>query len=317
MRDKERVKAAPPSDGAVIEIKDLTYIYNPGSPFETRALDNVSLTVGRGDCFGIIGQTGSGKSTLVSHINALTRVQRKRRMNEGATVRVCGIDLTVKKPDLKALRERVGMVFQYPEYQLFADTVREDVAFGPKNLGLSAEETDVRVREAIRLVGLDYNEVAERSPFELSGGQKRRAAIAGVIAMRPEVLILDEPTAGLDPVGKRELLALFADIRRTTCPTVVMVSHNMDEIAENCNKVAVLGGGKVLGVFSPSELFSRRELIRSLGLELPVAVELSAYLSSRGVHVRPDCLTEDELTAELSAYYIDGGAKRTDGGDAE
>lgn len=287
------------SSGGLIEIKDLTYIYNPKSPFETKALDKVSLTIERGDFFGIIGQTGSGKSTLISHINALTRVQLKGKVNESAVLNVCGIDLTAKKPDLKALREKVGMVFQYPEYQLFADTVREDVAFGPKNLGIGDAETAERVREAIRLVGLDYAEIAERSPFELSGGQKRRVAIAGVIAMRPEVLILDEPTAGLDPEGKRELLALFKDIRLTTCPTIVMVSHNMDEVAECCNKVAVLGGGEVLGVFAPSELFSKRELIRSLGLELPVAVELSAYLAEHGIPVRPECLTEEELLGEI------------------
>ena len=306
MRDKEKFVAPPPLEGAAIEIKDLTYVYTPRSPFETRALDDVSLTVMRGECFGVIGQTGSGKSTLVSHINALTRVQRKHHANERAVLRVCGIDLTAKKPDLKGLREKVGMVFQYPEYQLFADTVREDVAFGPRNLGLGEEEINARVREAVRLVGLDYNEVAERSPFELSGGQKRRAAIAGVIAMRPEVLILDEPTAGLDPEGKRELLSLLADIRRTTCPTMIMVSHDMDEVAENCDRVAVLGDGKVLGVFTPGELFTRRELIKSLGLELPAATELASCLASRGVPVRGDCLTESELLGELIEAYAGG-----------
>ena len=303
MRDK--IVKTP--SGSVIEIKDLTYIYNPRSPFETKALDSVSLNIERGDFFGIIGQTGSGKSTLVSHINALTRVQLKHKMNAEATLFVCGIDLTAKKPDLKALREKVGMVFQYPEYQLFADTVREDVAFGPKNLGLKEDEIAVRVREAVRLVGLDYGEIAERSPFELSGGQKRRVAIAGIIAMRPEVLILDEPTAGLDPEGKRELLALFKDIRLTTCPTIVMVSHNMDEVAECCNKVAVLGGGKVLGVFKPTELFSERELIRSLGLELPAAVELASYLCERGIDVGHDCLTERGLIEKLAQLV--GGEK--------
>ena len=294
---KKHMTVTPPDPNAAVFIKDLTYIYNPRTPFEKTALDSVSLTVERGDFFGLIGQTGSGKSTLVSHINALTRVQRK--YNGGAGLYVCGIDLTAKKPDLKRLRERVGMVFQYPEYQLFADTVRQDVAFGPKNLGLREDEAEERSREAVRLVGLDWNEIADRSPFELSGGQKRRVAIAGVIAMRPEVLVLDEPTAGLDPAGKRELLALFDDIRRSACPTIIMVSHNMDEIAERCNKVAVMGGGHILGVYAPEELFSRRELIRSLGLELPAAVELSAYLAEHGVDVPPDCLTEECLLAAL------------------
>ena len=280
-----------------VEIKDLTYVYSPKSPFEKKALDRVSLTVDDGDFFGIIGHTGSGKSTLISHLNALTRVQLK--LNASSVLRVCGIDLTAKKPDLKALREKVGMVFQYPEYQLFADTVADDVAYGPKNLGLDEAEIDVRVREAIGEVGLDYNDVAQRSPFELSGGQKRRAAIAGVIAMRPELLILDEPTAGLDPRGKSEILDLLREIKRT-CPTIIMVSHNMDEVAACCNKVAVLGEGKVMGVFTPAELFSRRELIHSLGLELPTVTELAAYLADSGIPVNPAVLTEEELVDSLA-----------------
>lgn len=280
-----------------IQIEHLNYVYDPKSPFANRALDDVSLTIEDGDFFGIIGHTGSGKSTLVSHLNALMRVQTK--LNPDCVLRVSGIDLAAKKPDLKALRERVGMVFQYPEYQLFADTVRDDVAYGPRNLGLSAEETDVRVREAVRLVGLDYDEIAERSPFELSGGQKRRVAVAGVIAMRPEVLIMDEPTAGLDPRGKHEILALVREIKKS-CPTIIMVSHNMDEIAECCNKVAVLGEGKIMGVFTPAELFSRRELIHSLGLELPTVTECAAFLAERIPGVRPDTLTEEELLDELT-----------------
>ncbi len=282
-----------------VEIKDLTYVYSPKSPFEKKALDRVSLTVDDGDFFGIIGHTGSGKSTLISHLNALTRVQLK--LNASSVLRVCGIDLTAKKPDLKALREKVGMVFQYPEYQLFADTVADDVAYGPKNLGLDEAEIDVRVREAIGKVGLDYNDVAQRSPFELSGGQKRRAAIAGVIAMRPELLILDEPTAGLDPRGKSEILDLLREIKRT-CPTIIMVSHNMDEVAACCNKVAVLGEGKVMGVFTPAELFSRRELIHSLGLELPTVTELAAYLADSGIPVNPAVLTEEELVDSLARH---------------
>ena len=280
-----------------IQIEHLNYVDDPKSPVANRALDNVSLTIEDGDFFGIIGHTGSGKSTLVSHLNALIRVQTK--LNPDCVLRVSGIDLAAKKPDLKALRERVGMVFQYPEYQLFADSVRDDVAYGPRNLGLSAEETDVRVREAVRLVGLDYDEIAERSPFELSGGQKRRVAVAGVIAMRPEVLIMDEPTAGLDPRGKHEILALVREIKKS-CPTIIMVSHNMDEIAECCNKVAVLGEGKIMGVFTPAELFSRRELIHSLGLELPTVTECAAFLAERIPGVRPDTLTEEELLDELT-----------------
>lgn len=289
-----------------IEIKSLSYIYNPKTPFEKRALDNISLEVEEGDFFGIIGHTGSGKSTLVSHINALTRVQRK--FNNDAVLKVCGIDLCAKKPDVKTLREKVGMVFQYPEYQLFADTVRQDVGFGPKNLGLGQEEIDERVRMAISRVGLDYGEIAERSPFELSGGQKRRVAIAGVISMLPEVLILDEPTAGLDPEGKKELLALFKRLQREACPTVVMVSHNMDEVAECCNKVGVMGDGTVLGVFSPRELFTRRELIKGMGMEMPTVTELAYYLAESGIPIDPSCLTENELIDGLAEIY-GGGAE--------
>lgn len=289
-----------------VEIKNLSYIYNPKSPFEKRALDRIDLEIEEGDFFGIIGHTGSGKSTLVSHINALTRVQRK--YNADATLKVCGIDLCAKKPDVKTLREKVGMVFQYPEYQLFADTVRQDVGYGPKNLGLGERETEERVRDAIKRVGLDYDEVAERSPFELSGGQKRRVAIAGVIAMRPEVLILDEPTAGLDPEGKKDLLGLFARLQKEACPTIVMVSHNMDEVAERCNKVAVMGEGKVLGVFTPRELFTRRELIKGMGMEMPSVTELACFLADGGIPVDPSCLTERELTDELIKIFC-GEAK--------
>ncbi len=291
-----------------VEIKDLSYTYNIKSPFEKRALDNISLTVDDGDFFGIIGHTGSGKSTLIMHLNALTRVQKKKKQNPTAVLNVCGIDLACKKPDLKGVREKVGMVFQYPEYQLFADTVKGDVAFGPKNLKLEQEEIDRRVREAITLVGLNYNEVAERSPFDLSGGQKRRVAIAGVIAMRPELLILDEPTAGLDPQGKKEILALLHSIKRT-CPTVIMVSHNMDEVAECCNKVAVMGEGKIMGVFTPQELFSKRDLIKSLGLELPTVTELALELDESGLDVPPNVLNENDLIEEIERA-IDKKAKQ-------
>lgn len=284
-----------------VEIKNLSYVYNPKSPFEKRALDNVSLDIADGDFFGIIGHTGSGKSTLINHLNALTRIQTKSKFNENASLKVCGIDLAAKKPDLKGLREKVGMVFQYPEYQLFADTVADDVAYGAKNLGLDKDEIAVKVREAIWRVGLDYDDVAQRSPFELSGGQKRRVAIAGVIVMRPELLILDEPTAGLDPKGKKEILELIRFVKQT-CPTVVMVSHNMDEVAECCNKVAVLEAGRVMGVFSPEKLFAERELINSLGLELPTVTELAAYLADSGIDIDPSVLTEAELVARLKLY---------------
>lgn len=208
------------------------------------------------------------------------------------------MDLSAKKLDLKKLRAKVGMVFQYPEYQLFDDTVVKDVMFGPRNLGLPPDEQKARAKEAIELVGLDYDAIAERSPFELSGGQKRRVALAGVIAMRPEILVLDEPTAGIDPVGKRDIMRLVQDIKKV-CPTVVMISHNMDEIATYCNKIAVLDHGRVKGVFTPRELFGSRELIEQCGVELPLVTELAVKLNEAGVAVDGSIIDEDELVSAI------------------
>lgn len=275
-----------------VRIEHLSYVYSPKTPFEKRALDDVSFTIEDGDFFGIIGHTGSGKSTLVSHLNALTRV------TEGK-IFVDDMDLSVKKPDLKRLRRTVGMVFQYPEYQLFAETVLADVMFGCKNVGMDGTEAEEAARQAIRAVGLPAD-IAERSPFELSGGQKRRVAIAGVIAMRPKVLILDEPTAGLDPRGKNEILALIADIKKV-CPTIVMISHNMDEIARCCNRIAVMGHGRLLGVFKPKELFGKRAAVEEAGLDMPGVTELANRLADAGFAVDRSALTEEELTAQLLA----------------
>ena len=277
----------------MIEVKNLSYVYSPKTPFMTQALHDISLEIEQGDFFGIIGTTGAGKSTLVSHFNALTRVQKK-----SGTVIVDGIDLSKKKLDLKKVRATVGMVFQYPEHQLFDDTVVSDVAFGPKNLGLSKDEAYARAKEAIELVGLDYEQIAERSPFELSGGQKRRVALAGVIAMRPQYLVLDEPTAGLDPVGKREIMELVKRIQ-SICPTVVMISHNMDEIATYCNKIAVLSRGRVTGVFTPRELFGSQELLEKCGVELPLVTELAVKLNEQGIDIDKSVITEDELVSAI------------------
>ena len=273
----------------MIEVKNLSFVYSPKTPFTTQALFDINLRIETGDFFGIIGSTGAGKSTLVSHFNALTKVQK-----HSGTVLVDDIDLSAKKVDLKKLRAKVGMVFQYPEHQLFDDTVLKDVMFGPKNLGLSKAEAEERARAAISLVGLDCEQIAERSPFELSGGQKRRVALAGVIAMHPEILVLDEPTAGLDPVGKREIMELVLRIK-SECPTVVMISHNMDEIAEYCNKIAVLKHGRVMGVFSPRELFGSEELLESCGVELPLVTEIAVGLNALGVDIDKSVLTEAEL----------------------
>ena len=226
-----------------IVAKGLTYTYNPKSPFASQALKGVDLTIEEGEFFGIIGHTGSGKSTFVQHLNALIRLT-------GGELRIGGIgsagyDLADKKCNVLELRSKVGMVFQYPEYQLFAETVEKDVAFGLKNFrkGMKEEEVAAAVKEALETVGLDYAAVKDASPFELSGGQKRRAAIAGVIVTKPEILILDEPAAGLDPLGKKELMDLLHSIHGGWCKTVVIVSHDMDEIAENCTRAAVFSEG--------------------------------------------------------------------------
>ena len=277
----------------MIKVDKLSYVYSPKTPFTTQALYGIDLEIETGDFFGIIGNTGAGKSTLVSHFNALTRVQK----NSG-TVLIDDIDLSAKKIDLKKLRAKVGMVFQYPEHQLFDDTVVKDVMFGPKNLGLPADEQKARARQAIELVGLDYNEIAERSPFELSGGQKRRVALAGVIAMRPEILVLDEPTAGIDPVGKRKLMELILELKKT-CPTVVMISHNMDEIARYCNRIAVLHRGRVSGVFTPRELFGNKELLERCGVGVPLVTEIAAGLSDAGIAVDRSITDEDELFSAI------------------
>lgn len=274
-----------------IVIKDLTYVYSPKTPFEKTALSGITFTIEDGDFFGIVGHTGSGKSTLISHFNGLTKLT-------SGSLTVNGTDLS-KKYDYKKLRSEVGMVFQYPEYQLFDETVEKDVGFGPKNLGLGDSEIKERVKEAISLVGLDYASIKDRSPFDLSGGQMRRVALAGVLAMRPKVLVLDEPTAGLDPRGKKEVLDLVLRVKET-CPTIVMISHNMDEIAEYCNRIAVLSGGKLRGVFSPKELFASSELITELGLRLPMPALVAKMLRDRGYDISAS--TEDELVeAILSA----------------
>ncbi len=276
-----------------IKIEHLNYVYNPKSAFSKVALKDINLVVENGDFLGVIGHTGSGKSTLVSHLNALTRIQ-------SGAIFIDETDLRPKKLDFKKLRAKVGMVFQYPEYQLFDETVFKDVAFGPKNIGLPAEEIVVRVKEAIELVGLDYDGIKERSPFELSGGQMRRVALAGVISMRPEVLILDEPTAGLDPKGKTEILELVKALHKT-CPIVIMISHNMDEVAAYCNKIAVLSNGELKGVYEPCELFRREELLGELKIEMPQVCSLVSGLNKRGFHIDPSVISEDELVKAIAA----------------
>ena len=275
-----------------VELKDLTYTYSVKTPFEKRALDRVNLAVEEGEFVGLIGATGSGKSTLIQHLNGLVKVQ------EGE-VRVAGMNASDKKT-LKSLRFTVGMVFQYPEYQLFEDTVAKDVAFGPKNMKLEKDEIDRRARRAIEVVGLDYDTFAHRSPFDLSGGEKRRVAIAGVIAMEPKILVLDEPVAGLDPQGREEILALVKKLQKEVSPTVIMVSHNMDDIAVIADRIVALKDGKLIADGTPKEVFSNRKLIEEAGLDVPCATRISDMLIERGIDLPRDIISMDELCEKLA-----------------
>lgn len=293
-----------------IKITDLSYVYSMGTPFAKKALDNVNLTVQDGEFWGVIGHTGSGKSTLFSHLNALTRIQSgKIEIDEFTLIGNGGKKQKGKKPDYKALRARVGMVFQYPEYQLFAESVEADVAFGPKNIGIKGDELKVRVKDAIEMVGLSYDEVKDRSPFDLSGGQKRRVALAGVLAMHPKILVLDEPTAGLDPRGKKEILDLIVTIKNTQCLTVIMISHNMDEVAKYCDKIAVMADGKLALTATPAELFGNREKLDALHVEMPNVTAIAGNLADGGLAVNRAVLTEEELVEEILRAKGAGGTQ--------
>ena len=298
-----------------IRAEHLSYVYNASSPFATHALNDISLTIEEGEFFGILGHTGSGKSTFVQHLNGLLRVPsslkkyKPKKLKAGETpppptvLQVGTFDLTDKKTDFRELRSRVGMVFQYPEYQLFAETVAQDVAFGLKNFSkekLTDEAVESAVRAALEVVGLSYDEIKDSSPFDLSGGQKRRVAIAGVIVTRPDVLVLDEPAAGLDPLGKREIMELLHKLHEEWCKTVVIVSHDMDEIAENCTKAAVFSEGRVKFVLPPSELFRHSEELIALGLDIPLTAKLCLALEKRGVKVDCDFTTEDFIRRTLA-----------------
>ncbi|MGI6358976.1 MAG: energy-coupling factor transporter ATPase [Bacillota bacterium] len=270
-----------------ITIEKLSYTYGAGTPFEIKALDQISLSISEGEFIGIIGQTGSGKSTLIQHLNGLILPQSGR-------VIVDHIDLGAKGADLRQVRERVGLVFQYPEHQLFEETVAKDVAFGPKNLGLSSEEIDLRVEQALMQVGLSVAELGQRSPFELSGGQMRRVAIAGVLAMRPKVLILDEPTAGLDPKGREELLGELRDLHQRNNMTVMLVSHSMEEIAMVASRLIVLHQGKVFADGPPRSVFAMAKQLRAIGLGVPQVTELLQALRDRGLQLPPVALSVPE-----------------------
>ena len=283
-----------------IVIEHLNYVYMQGGPYETKALDDVSLTIHDGEFVGLIGHTGSGKSTLVQHLNGLI-------LPTSGQITVDGMDLADKNTDKRAIRRRVGLVFQYPENQLFEETVAKDIAFGPKNLGLDEAEIDRRVRTAMRRVALDYDKLSQRSVFELSGGQMRRVAIAGVLAMEPQTLVLDEPCAGLDPKGREEMLGLISDLHRESGATIVMVSHSMDDVAALAERVIVMNHGKVAMDGAPREVFSRGEELRAIGLDVPQAVELAQKLREKGFDVPEGIYKIEEVRAAVEAIVGKGG----------
>ena len=274
----------------ILEVKNLTYIYSAGTPFEHRALDNISFSVERGEFIGIIGHTGSGKSTLMQQLNGLLKP------TSGAVL-LDGQNIWSDKKLTRQARFRVGLVFQYPEYQLFEETVYKDISFGPKNMGLSPEEVDRRVREAAGFVGLTEQQL-EVSPFDLSGGQKRRVAIAGVIAMEPEVLILDEPTAGLDPVGRSEILGNIQAYRKAKNATIMMVSHSMEDVARLTDRLLVMNGSELAMDAPPAQVFTHAEELTQMGLNIPQVTQVFLELKKLGLDVK-NVYTIDQAAAEI------------------
>ena len=275
-----------------IQVEHLSHTYLPGSPFSSVAVHDISLTVEDGEFVGILGHTGSGKTTLIQHFNGLLKPTAGR-------VLVDGLDIAQKGISLVELRKKVGMVFQYPEHQLFEETVAKDIAFGPKNLGLDKETIHERVLEACRQVNLNYDTVGQRSPFELSSGQMRKVAIAGVLAMHPQVLVLDEPAAGLDPSGRRGILNMIRSLHTRDGLTVIMVSHNMDDIASLATRLVVMNRGSLVMTGTPREIFAREELLRSIGLGVPQPAELSHALIAEGFNLPSDLYTLAEVRDHL------------------
>ena len=277
----------------VLEVKALTHTYSAGTPFEHKAIDNVDLEVMPGEFLGIIGHTGSGKSTLIQHLNGLLRPTDGQILLDGT-------DIWERPKEIRKVRFQVGLVFQYPEYQLFEETVYKDISFGPKNMGLEGEEIDCRVRRAAAFAGID-EEMLEKSPFELSGGQKRRVAIAGVIAMEPKVLILDEPTAGLDPRGREAILAQLRSYHKQKGNTVILLSHSMEEIARNVDRIVVMSHSHKLMDGTPEEVFSRAGELLQVGLDVPQVTKVAMELQKRGLLADSSVYTIDELVRRLLA----------------
>ena len=274
-------------------VKNLTHIYDEGMPFASKALDDISFEIKDNDFVGLIGHTGSGKSTLIQHLNGLLKPS-------SGQIIVNGFNITDKDLNLTEIRKRVGIVFQYPEYQLFEETVEKDIAFGRGNLGLDKAEISKRVKNSMEAVGLDYETYKDKSPFDLSGGQKRRVAIAGVIAMNPEVLILDEPTAGLDPGGRDEIFNLIKKLHRDNNITIILSSHSMDDMAKLAQTIIVMNHGKIEFMGTPREVFtSHADKLREIGLDVPQVLELATKLRQKGFDIRPDILTVEEVKDEI------------------
>ncbi len=279
----------------LIELRNVSYIYSKGSVFEATALKNVNLGIDRGEFIAIIGHTGSGKSTLIQHFNGLMKPTEGQVFIDGENL------ANVK--NLSLIRQKIGLVFQYPEHQLFEETIAKDVAFGPRNLGLPEEEINRRVRESMDAVGLPYEEYKDISPFDLSGGQKRRAAIAGVLVMQPKVLVLDEPTAGLDPKGRDDILGEIKRIYDKLGITVILVSHSMDDVAKLVDRIIVMEGGSILMDDIPREIFKHEETLVNIGLGVPQITSLMRRLHREGLFVNPDCITIEEAKVELERYF--------------
>lgn len=275
-----------------IEIKNLTHTYMAGTPFEMKALDNVSIKIEDGEFIALIGHTGSGKSTLIQHINGLLKPT-------SGQIIIDGIDITDKKIKLAGIRKKVGLVFQYSEYQLFEETIEKDIAFGPKNLGLTETEVDKRVKRAMSMVGLDYEKYKNISPFDISGGQKRRVAIAGVVAMEPKVLILDEPTAGLDPKGRDEILYNIKELKKEYNMTIILVSHSMEDVAKLAGRIIVMQNGKAILDGEPKEVFKQVDLLENVGLAVPQVTYLIRELRKKGFDISDEIYTIDEAKRQL------------------
>ncbi len=283
-----------------VQVKNIFHTYNKGNPDAKIALRDVSFSINEGEILGVIGHTGSGKSTMLQHLNGLLKP-------ESGQIIIGDIDITDEKVKMTEIRKRVGLVFQYPEYQLFEETVAKDVAFGPKNLGMPDEEIDITVRKSLEMVGLSYDEIADRSPFELSGGQKRRVAIAGVIAMKPEVLILDEPTSGLDPYAHQEVLNMIRKIHKESTGIIIFVSHNMRDVANMSDKVLVMDRGSVVAFDTPDEIFKKRDMLRNIGLSTTPSAVLFDKLDERGIHIETDAVRIDDVEEALFGYLTGGG----------